>query len=188
MAAEGSARRVEEASAIELDEIIEGTRVEDAASLRQRHENAEAGSNNGGEVPSKFRNLGKWWSYNVCPTITHDPTRDSSLHNRDARDYLALERTFLAHIRTANTLASLGVLLLQLFRLKEVNTGVGLALGASTASAGMIMVIIGAYRFFFQQQNLLRGEVVVGGPWSWLDWAIVMGVVVAVLAMVLVHD
>ncbi|KAI4202003.1 MAG: hypothetical protein LQ350_002908 [Teloschistes chrysophthalmus] len=186
MAAEGSAHRVEEVSAIELDEINERTRVEDAGSAHQRDGVVEAGLTGG--APSSFRNLRKWWSHNVCPTITHDPTTDPSLRNRDARDYLALERTYLAHIRTANTLTSFGVLLLQLFRLKEVNSGVGLALGASTASAGMIMVLIGAYRFFFQQRNMLRGEVVVSGPSSWLDWPIIMGVVVAVLAVVLVHD
>ncbi|KAL9577129.1 MAG: hypothetical protein Q9212_006570, partial [Teloschistes hypoglaucus] len=185
MAAEGSAHRVQEVSAIELEEINEGTQVEDAGSAHQRNEIVEASSNNGGEAPSSIPNLCQWWSHNVCPTITHDPTTDPSLRNRDARDYLALERTYLAHIRTANTLTSLGVLLLQLFRLKEVNSGVGLALGASTASAGIIMVLIGAYRFFFQQQNMLRGDFVVGGSWSWLDWAITMGVVVAVLAVVL---
>ncbi|KAI4245000.1 MAG: hypothetical protein LQ352_006656 [Teloschistes flavicans] len=187
MAAEGSAFRVEEVSAIELDELTPETRVEHTISTSPRHEVVEANSV-GGKASSSFREVRKWWLSNICPTITHDPNRDPSLHNRDARDYLALERTYLAHIRTANALTSLGVLLLQLFRLKKVNSGVGLALGVLTASAGIIMVLIGAYRFFFQQQNLLRGEIVVGGPWSWFDWAIVTGIVVAVLVVVLVVD
>ncbi|KAL8688291.1 MAG: hypothetical protein Q9218_005763 [Villophora microphyllina] len=188
MAPETSSQPVEDTSAIELNEIREPTLFENPPSGYGTHEVAEQISD-GREDPSRppgFFPLRNWWSHNVCPTVSHDPQRGPSLSNRDARDYLALERTYLAHIRTANAVASFGVVLFQLFRLKNVNTRAGLALGAVTACGATIMVLAAGYRFFFQQRNLLRGRVVIGGPRDWLDWAIVVSVVVAVLVVVLV--
>lgn len=129
-----------------------------------------------------------WWSAHVCPAVTHSPSGDRSLSNSDARDYLALERTYLARFRTASALVQFGVVLVQLFHLRDVNRKVGLVMGTLTAGGGAVIVLTGNYRYFLQQKELLRGKAVAGGLGTWIEWAILMGVVTAVLVLVLVKD
>lgn len=44
-----------------------------------------------------------------------------------------MERTYLALVRTASALVLFGVVLVQLFRLKDVDSRAGLALGPASA-------------------------------------------------------
>ncbi|KAL8760465.1 MAG: hypothetical protein Q9184_003363 [Pyrenodesmia sp. 2 TL-2023] len=114
------------------------------------------------EPPHPLVNRGAlhtWWSANIAITVTHDPDGGHA-HNNDFRDYLALERTYLAHVRTGMTLASFGVVLLQLFRLKEMNPRAGIALGAVCAGGGAIVVLVGARRYFLLQKKLVVGRTV----------------------------
>lgn len=60
----------------------------------------------------------KWWSRHISLVVLR--TSDA-LTGGDPRDYLSLERTFLAYIRTASALVSLGVIVTQLFLLKKVS-------------------------------------------------------------------
>ncbi|KAI4121182.1 MAG: hypothetical protein LQ338_006517 [Usnochroma carphineum] len=131
--------------------------------------------------------LQTWWSNTICPTITHDPNGDHS-HNNDPRDYLALERTHLAHVRTASALASFGIALTQLFRLKNVDSSAGIVLGAVSAGGGAVIVLAGAVRYFQQQQNLLRGKAVAGGSFAWIDGIVLLGIIMAVLVVVIAED
>ncbi|KAL8969041.1 MAG: hypothetical protein Q9197_004558 [Variospora fuerteventurae] len=68
--------------------------------------------------------LQTWWADNIQPTITHG-TNGSPGHRHDPRDYLALERTYLGHLRTANALILFGVVLVQLFRLQNAESTAG---------------------------------------------------------------
>lgn len=92
---------------------------------------------------------------------------------------IALERTFLSYIRTANALASFGVVIAQLFRLPstvdEVNSPLvsrffrlGRPFGAATEGLAIVVVLVGALRCWRQQQRILGGTVVGGGWEIWL--------------------
>ncbi|KAI4152130.1 MAG: hypothetical protein L6R39_001881 [Caloplaca ligustica] len=133
-------------------------------------------------APVKRRNL-TWWSNNVCPAVSLIPGGEHS-HSNDARDYLALERTFLAHVRTANTLVSFGVALVQLFRLKNVDGKAGIILGAITAGGGAVIVLAGGRRYFLQQKKLRAGRAVAGGATAWVDGLVVLTIVAAVLGVI----
>ncbi|KAF8349243.1 hypothetical protein F5887DRAFT_878525 [Amanita rubescens] len=81
-----------------------------------------------------------------------------------ARDHLALERTFLAYVRTSLGLVTAGVALVQLFMTaKPVNfNGTRFrvmirALGASTVVLGLIVLAIGVIRYFSIQAALTTG-------------------------------
>ncbi|KAI4262728.1 MAG: hypothetical protein L6R42_002100 [Xanthoria sp. 1 TBL-2021] len=132
-------------------------------------------------------NIQGWWSNNIYLSLPHssneDPTR---IH--DPRDYLALERNFLAHIRTANALALFGVALVQLFRLGKEDSKAGLALGATCAGGGMIIALAGAYRYFLLQSRLRRGKAAAGGPGAWIGWTVILGVIGAVFVVVLAEN
>ncbi|KAI1007823.1 hypothetical protein K3495_g407 [Podosphaera aphanis] len=85
-----------------------------------------------------------------------------------ARDHLALERTFLAWLRTSLAFASIGVAITQLFRL---NTGdatgpdsnlhlrqLGKPLGSTFISLSIIILLMGFYRYFECQQWIIQGK------------------------------
>ena len=64
----------------------------------------------------------------------------------------ALERTFLAYVRTASAYAQFGVTMAQLFRLNLSHRGfqtpltlkIGKALGATTEAIAIVVMLIGA--------------------------------------------
>ncbi|TFK43962.1 hypothetical protein BDQ12DRAFT_675863 [Crucibulum laeve] len=88
-----------------------------------------------------------------------------------ARDHLASERTFLAYVRTSLALASMGVALVQLFTIADLtstgapsitNASTNLRkfarpLGATTVLIGIIVLVIGFFRYFTVQTALIRG-------------------------------
>lgn len=84
---------------------------------------------------------------------------------------LALERTFLAYIRTSVMIAMQGVLIAQLFRLQRVpetraNLGfyeVGVPLSVSCHGVAVLVALLGAYRFWKQQTAVSKGKVFAGG-------------------------
>lgn len=99
--------------------------------------------------------------------------------------YLALERNFLTHIRTANALVLFGVFLFQLFRLERLDSTAGLALSATCAGGAMTIVLAGAYRYFLMLSRMKHGKATTGGPALWIAWTVNMGVVSAVFVVVL---
>lgn len=84
---------------------------------------------------------------------------------------IALERTFLAYIRTSVVLAMQGVLVAQLFRLQRESTAndrlgyyeVGIPLSVSCHAVAIAVAVIGAYRFFKQQHAVALGKIYAGG-------------------------
>lgn len=88
----------------------------------------------------------------------------------------ALERTFLAYMRTAATFSIQGVLVAQLFRLQSSNTmtpgrpasgvnfrSVGIPLSVVYQTCAILVSLLGAYRFWRQQNAIARGKVLSGG-------------------------
>ncbi|OJD14824.1 hypothetical protein AJ78_04880, partial [Emergomyces pasteurianus Ep9510] len=87
------------------------------------------------------------------------------------RDHFALERTYLAYIRTSLAFAFQGVLVAQLFSLQnrqkpETAFGfyaVGRPLACASHACAIVVAAVGAYRFWRQQNALARGKVHAGG-------------------------
>lgn len=88
----------------------------------------------------------------------------------------ALERTFLAYIRTSVVIAMQGVLIAQLFRLQRPKSPsdrlrfhrVGIPLSVACHCVAVLVACIGAYRFWRQQNAISKGKVHAGG-WE-LNW------------------
>ncbi|XXG93914.1 hypothetical protein Hte_000164 [Hypoxylon texense] len=85
-----------------------------------------------------------------------------------ARDHLALERTFLAWLRTSLSFASIGIAITQLFRL---NTSIGVddarfqtirhigkPLGATFLGISIIILLLGYRRYYMGQQWVIKGK------------------------------
>lgn len=98
-----------------------------------------------------------------------------------ARDHLALERTFLAWLRTSLSFASIGIAITQLFRLNTTlhapsppsSTSshahthththtrlryLGKPLGATFIAISIVMLFIGFHRYFEAQHYVIRGK------------------------------
>ena len=84
----------------------------------------------------------------------------------------ALERTFFAYIRTSLAFAMLGIYIAQLFRLQHtLDSGsgfgfftLGIPLACLCTGAAIVIAVLGAYRFWRQQNAMLRGKIHV---WGW---------------------
>ncbi|KAH0611099.1 uncharacterized protein H6S33_011526 [Morchella sextelata] len=87
-----------------------------------------------------------------------------------ARDHLALERTFLAWLRTSLAFASIGIAITQLFRLNaavvtDPNPSgytplrhMGKPLGATFIGISLLVLMIGVNRYYESQTWLMRGK------------------------------
>jgi uncharacterized membrane protein YidH (DUF202 family) len=88
-----------------------------------------------------------------------------SISNRKA----ALERTVLAYIRTAAAFSMQGVLVAQLFRIRETRKSrfnfysVGIPLSVAFHSCAILIALVGAHRFWRQQGAIARGKIYAGG-------------------------
>ncbi|GJC79956.1 hypothetical protein ColLi_02794 [Colletotrichum liriopes] len=88
-----------------------------------------------------------------------------------ARDHLALERTFLAWLRTSLAFASIGIAVTQLFRLNSSLSDpdspdpnahtlrqLGKPLGATFLAISILILFLGYQRYFRAQQWVMRGK------------------------------
>ncbi|KAA6407583.1 MAG: PF02656 domain-containing protein [Lasallia pustulata] len=87
-----------------------------------------------------------------------------------ARDHLALERTFLAWLRTSLAFASIGIAVTQLFRLNTSINGdgakapaaqmrqLGKPLGATFLGISILVLLVGGRRYFESQYWIIRGK------------------------------
>lgn len=92
-----------------------------------------------------------------------------------ARDHLALERTFLAWLRTSLSFASIGIAVTQLFRLNTSIASsdpdavqssaastklrsVGKPLGATFLGISILILLLGFHRYFESQHYVIRGK------------------------------
>ncbi|KAL1631367.1 hypothetical protein SLS54_000126 [Diplodia seriata] len=103
----------------------------------------------------------RWWRRQVSVTVPAG----------GMRDHLALERTFLGYLRTSIALSMTGVMIAQLMRLQHAPNpdphygyhALGKPLAAVFIIAAIAMVILGAFRFWRQQNAIVRGKVFAGG-------------------------
>ncbi|KAF7952801.1 hypothetical protein EAE96_006027 [Botrytis aclada] len=111
--------------------------------------------------------IGKWWKRMM------DEYGSIELENKGsvARDHLALERTFLAWLRTSLAFASIGIAITQLFRLntststtpapsepKSSLRHLGKPLGATFVGISILMLSVGFHRYFEGQFYIIRGK------------------------------
>lgn len=134
------------------------------------------------QTPHWYNPVVKFWKTQVSVSI------DEGQH----RDHLALERTFLGYLRTSLALAMAGVIIAQLFRLQHtanpnLNLGffvLGIPLAAVFIGFGMVVLLIGAFRFWRQQNAIIRGKVYAGG-WE-ITAIMVFSIILCLVAFVLV--
>ncbi|KAL5001710.1 hypothetical protein BDV10DRAFT_159599 [Aspergillus recurvatus] len=122
----------------------------------------------------------RFWTRHVVLTVAQ----------KKNRDYFALERTFLAYIRTSVILAMQGVLIAQLFRLQSANSSkglgyheVGVPLSVTCHCAAILTAVLGAHRFWKQQSAIALGTVYAGG-WE-LNCIAVLTTAITVVTFVL---
>jgi uncharacterized membrane protein YidH (DUF202 family) len=97
---------------------------------------------------------------------THSSRRETNTRTSSP----ALERTFLAYIRTSVVFSIQGVLIAQLFRLQNTLPStrfdfytVGIPLSVAFQGCALVVAIIGAIRFWRQQHAIATGKVYAGG-------------------------
>ncbi|CAI7583362.1 unnamed protein product [Penicillium bialowiezense] len=103
----------------------------------------------------------RFWNRHVILTVPQ----------KSNRDHFALERTFLAYIRTSTVIAMQGVLVAQLFRLQRPKGhvdrlsfhDVGIPLAVACHFVAVTVALIGAFRFWKQQNAMARGKIYTGG-------------------------
>ncbi|KAL7901425.1 hypothetical protein HDV63DRAFT_198910 [Trichoderma sp. SZMC 28014] len=134
-------------------------------SLRRRN---GAASSEDADGPAKAKSSKPSWTKETFRRF-----QSLELENKGsvARDHLALERTFLAWLRTSLAFASIGVAVTQLFRL---NTGsasantidfdhtklqkMGRPLGATFLAISIVTLLLGCKRYFHAQEWILKGK------------------------------
>ncbi|KAB8238570.1 hypothetical protein BDV23DRAFT_14652 [Aspergillus alliaceus] len=103
----------------------------------------------------------RFWTRNVVLRVPQ----------KSNRDHFALERTFLAYIRTSVVIAMQGVLIAQLFRLQQQNSPadkltyyeIAIPLSVACHCTAIVVAIIGASRFWKQQNAVALGTIYAGG-------------------------
>jgi uncharacterized membrane protein YidH (DUF202 family) len=136
-------------------------------------------------------NLTRFWTHHVTLTVAHKSNRDyfgekfsGNFLFAFAYCFEALERTFLAYIRTSLVITQQGVLIAQLFRLQGAEAladrlgfqQVGIPLSVTCHSVAIVVALIGAYRFWRQQNAIARGMIHAGG-WELNSVGIFLGCV-----------
>ncbi|KAM0462555.1 hypothetical protein ACHAPV_004033 [Trichoderma viride] len=134
-------------------------------SLRRRN---GAASSEDAEGPAKAKSSKPSWTKE-----TFRKFQSLELENKGsvARDHLALERTFLAWLRTSLAFASIGVAVTQLFRLNTDSASanrvdfdhtklqkMGRPLGATFLVISIVTLLLGCKRYFHAQEWILKGK------------------------------
>jgi uncharacterized membrane protein YidH (DUF202 family) len=135
---------------------------------------------------SKMQSVIHWWLHNIDVKLSYDLAGSST--KDDPRDHLALERTFLAYIRTSNAFVLLGVVIVQLFILADANRTTGIVLAVFVLAIAIMVVMLACARFFYQQNLLLRGRTTASGWDVILIWASTVGLCLGLFVAVLVSS
>jgi len=105
--------------------------------------------------------ISKFWRRQISVAVSHDTTRD----------HLALERTFLAYLRSSLALSMMGITIAQLFRLQHSPSPdkifgfyvLGKPLACICQGAAIYTLFIGAFRTWRTQNAMVRGKAISGG-------------------------
>ncbi|KAI1920617.1 hypothetical protein LOZ65_003968 [Ophidiomyces ophidiicola] len=129
------------------------------------------------EPTGRFRHLIKFWRRNVVLSVAQD----------QKRDHFALERTYLAHMRTSLVFSLMGVLIAQLFSLQHTEPGrpaafgfraVGVPLACVCQGCAIVVTLGAAARFLRQQGALSRGKIHAAG------WEVMMVATLTAAALI----
>ncbi|CAI7661490.1 unnamed protein product [Penicillium bialowiezense] len=142
------------------------SRVLDARADARRRKQARTGL---------WGKLTRFWTHHVTLTVPH----------KSNRDYFALERTFLAYIRTSLVITQQGVLIAQLFRLQAAEDladklgfhQVGIPLSVTCHAVAILVALVGAFRFWRQQNAIARDKIHAGG-WELNFVGILLGCII----------
>lgn len=190
-----------------------GTNTQSEGALRRKlSQRSEAsavrdsvGANNGaasGNAQQQPQELKKtWWKK------TMEKYGSLELENKGsvARDHLALERTFLAWLRTSLAFASIGIAITQLFRLNtslsnpkvsEPTTSgshlrmrsLGKPIGATFVGISIVVLFTGFHRYFESQHWIIRGKFPVSRGSVTLIMLITLLLMLASLTVILVVE
>lgn len=173
-----------------------GSGVRTRAKQKRKRRSAGSGSGEAAEEAEE-----RWWSKVV------EKFGGVELDNKGsvARDHLALERTFLAWLRTSLAFASIGIAITQLFRLNTTiseregykpdnppNTynlrQVGKPLGATFLAIAIVVLAVGARRYFESQYWIIRGKFPASRGSIFLITAVAVALVITSLVVVLTVD
>ncbi|KMU76617.1 hypothetical protein CISG_05760 [Coccidioides immitis RMSCC 3703] len=152
------------------------------------------------EPTGRFKHIIKFWRRNVVLSVSQNQNRIITgvlpfifplcsffsllgpiLIYGSCECRAALERTYLAHMRTSVAFSLLGVLIAQLFRLQHSHIHhptfgfytVGVPLACTCQGFAILMALFGAHRFLRQQNALSRGKIHAGG------WEVMMAAIFA---------
>ncbi|RBR18380.1 uncharacterized protein FIESC28_06153 [Fusarium coffeatum] len=148
-------------------------------STQNSHQRPSSQRNNNGAVPSpqtsrqdeSNNESQSWWKAQA------EKFRSIELENKGsvARDHLAIERTFLAWLRTSLSFASIGIAVTQLFRLNtSLESGhdgdkisdrnaatlrhMGKPLGTTFLGISILVLFLGYKRYFQSQHWVIKGK------------------------------
>lgn len=133
--------------------------------------------------PRAWTQVRQFWSKQVALAVPQKSNRDhygishplyvaSCLVHDLLMLFVALERTFLAYLRTSVVLSMQGVFIAQLFRLQRFTSqerygltyfDVAVPLSVTCHGMALVIVVVGAFRFWRQQSSITDGKVLAGG-------------------------
>jgi len=101
---------------------------------------------------------------------SHSSTRQLAT-SYSPSSFVANERTFLGYLRTSLALSVIAIIIAQLFRLQHTEAPdktlgfyvLGTPLACVYIVAAIFVLLLGSYRFWRQQNAILRGKVHAGG-------------------------
>ncbi|KAL6716030.1 hypothetical protein ACLMJK_006992 [Lecanora helva] len=140
----------------------------------------------GSYVNGCCKNVKTFWQRQVSVSVDHGALRD----------HLALERTYLGYMRTSLAITMLAVIIAQLFRLQHTSTPnkslgffvISTPLACICIAAAILVLLLGSYRFWRQQNAMLRGKVHAGGWEINAISAIVFMIILTVFVLLVAVD
>ncbi|OJD20249.1 hypothetical protein ACJ73_08418, partial [Blastomyces percursus] len=135
--------------------------VQRTLSTQQSSRTGDSAGGGGTNNKGILAGVKRFWFQHVSMTVPRSQNRD----------HFALERTYLAYIRTSLAFAFQGALIAQLFSLQNKQdqnsafgfNAVGRPLACACHGCAIIVAAVGSYRFWRQQSALARGKVQAGG-------------------------
>ena len=171
---------------MELEERTRGTSraMVDGPSMETPHESTTipASGRHAVTTSSYLGKLKHWWTQNISLVLEDGP------NGGDPRDYFALERTYLAWFRTSVAITSFGIVITQLFILRNLDPIKGKVLGAILAFGGVVSNLLGCIRYFSQQSLLLQGKALCGGWHTTVILVLLTMILLTLFVIVLVES